>query len=981
MTEARDYKATLNLPSTEFPMKANLAQREPARLELWERIGLEAKIRAKAKDAPAGKFILHDGPPYANGKIHMGTALNKILKDAIVKSRAMAGHDAPYVPGWDCHGLPIERQVDKELGAKRREMSDLEIRRACREYASRFIAIQREDFQRLGVFGEWSRRYATMDFDYEAEIARCFGEFVRKDLVYKALKSVRWCFTDRTALAEAELEYAERHDPAIYVRFRLLDPAEVAGRLTFPDSGSSGKVLSRPVDAVIWTTTPWTIPSNLAIAVHPDRRYELVSAGDRLYLVAGDLRDHVAAELGWKNAAVLAGTAGSNLVGLRYEHPLPAEGRGKIEDPSSVFRIVGADYVTMDTGTGLVHTAPGHGEDDFRTGQREGLPVLSPVDDAGRFTDAVPKYAGKKVLEANKEIIADLKSSGGLEDSWIDHDFHHEYPHCWRCRNPVIFRATQQWFIDLERPGANIREQALEAIDRVRWIPGWGRERIAGMVENRHEWCISRQRRWGSPITVLTCAKTGCAGRYPASDETAAPFFESVSALFRKEGGDAWFDPNHPASEFLPSGARCAICGGTEFAKETDILDVWFDSGVSHEAVLHHGQWPELKTSTSPPADLYVEGHDQHRGWFQSSLLTSVALEGGRAPYAAVLTHGFVVDGSGRKMSKSLGNVIAPQDLVAKDGADIVRLWVLGLDYREDQPLSSEIMARTSDAYRKIRNTARYLLSNLYDFDPERDSLPAGDLMPFDRWALDRTERLNRHVQEAYARYEFHSGAQAIHHYCVVEMSAFYLDVLKDRLYASAPVSRERRSAQTVLHRAASTLSRLLAPILTFTAEEIYQEVPGKREESVHLERFARWETETGLVSPEGEEAWGRLLKLREEATKILEENRKQRVIGSSLEAALDFSPNLQLDRDREATGWDAGFADFFIVSDVAAIPADGDPASVASAAYPGLSIRFRKADGAKCARCWKITPEAAADGELCARCRGVLAALEEKAS
>ncbi len=976
MTESRDYKSTLNLPSTDFPMKADLAAREPARLELWEKMGLQAKIRAKASGAP--KFIFHDGPPYANGKIHLGHALNKTLKDAVVKSKAMAGYDAPFVPGWDCHGLPIERQVDKELGAKRRDMSDLEIRRACRDYANRFIDIQRTEFKRLGVFAEWDRPYATMDFAYEAEIARCFGEFYAKGLVYKALKSVRWCFTDRTALAEAELEYSTKHDPAIYVAFKIADPSILVSLFGSFGSSIAHMILSQPVYALIWTTTPWTIPSNLAIAVHPDKWYDLVSVGERLYVVARDLRSTIASQLGWTDAKQLAGTTGERLVGLHYEHPLPPEARGRLTDGSEAFRIVAADYVTMDTGTGLVHTAPGHGEDDFRTGQREGLPVLSPVDAAGRFTDQVQKYAGMKVLEANPEIVKDLESAGALVHQ--DKHFHHEYPHCWRCQQPVIFRATEQWFIDLSREsapegmseGQGIREKALEAIRKTKWIPSWGEARMAGMVENRHEWCISRQRRWGSPITILRCTMSGCGRNVPDPDGSRA-FFEKVTAIFREQGGDAWFDPRVEASAFLPDGFACPSCGGSSFEKETDILDVWFDSGVSHEAVLKSGAWPELRW----PADIYVEGHDQHRGWFQSSLLTSVALEG-RAPYDAVLTHGFVVDGAGKKMSKSLGNVIAPQDLVAKDGADIVRLWVLGLDYREEQPLSPEIISRTSDTYRKIRNTARYLLSNLSDFDPDRDSVPAGGLMPLDRWALGRTERLNGIVREAYERYEFHSAVHAIHHFCVVEMSAFYLDVLKDRLYASGAGSPERRSAQTVLFRAASTLSRLLAPILTFTAEEIHQSLPGKREESVHLERFPPRSDGEGLLSRDEEAAWDRLLRLREEATKILEENRKQRVIGSSLEAALEFSAIPDLDRDRAATGWADSFADFFIVSEVGSL-AEGAESTSASSAYPGLFIRFRKAAGAKCARCWKIAPEAA-DGGLCDRCRRVLAAMGDRA-
>ena len=966
MSTPGDYKATMNLPKTDFPMKADLPRREPAQLAAWEAMGLEAAIRRVSEGRP--RFILHDGPPYANGDIHTGHALNKSIKDFVVRSRTMMGFDAPYVPGWDCHGLPIEKQVDKKLGSKKREMDALAIRRACREYAASFIDVQRGQFQRLGIGGEWDRRYSTMDLPYEAAIARTFGEFYKKNLVYQALKSVRWCFTDQTALAEAELEYEERTDPAIMVAFPMENSEAALGRFQdFPD----GK-RNTPVFATIWTTTPWTIPANVAIAVHPDTSYTLLEHGGSLSIVASPLAGSVATRLGWDQAVV--GTAkGSALAGLRYRHPLAPDMRGRLEpeEEARSFRIVAGAYVTMDTGTGLVHTAPGHGEDDFVTGKNEDLPILSPVDEAGRFTTA-EKYRGKKVLEANKEIVEDLRSAGALLA--LDETFRHEYPHCWRCKKPVIFRATVQWFVRLDDPTNDVRAGALEAIRRVRWVPAWGEQRITGMVENRHEWVISRQRRWGSPITVLYAVKDGeRTGVYPWADapEEQAKFFDHVAAIFNREGGDAWYA--RPAKDFLPPGADRR--GVSEFQKETDILDVWFDSGVSHVAVLRSGQWPELlREDSGPPADLYVEGHDQHRGWFQSSLLTSVTLFG-EAPYRGVITHGFVVDGQGRKMSKSLGNDVAPQDLVNRYGADILRFWVASLDYRDDDPISEEILSRCGEAYRKFRNTARYLLSNLYDFDPTRDSVGAADLLPLDRWILGQTRDLATRIRDAYETYQFHVVYHSLVNFCATTLSAFYCDIVKDRLYASAPGSRDRRSAQTAMHRVGRALATLSAPILPFTSEEIWTALPPPKEQSVHLSRF---ETLDDVARDTGSApAWERLTKLREEVAAVLEQARREKVIGSSLEGAVALTPDETLESDRVATGTvGPGLADLFIVSAVsmgaAADPADGRRSS---AAYPGLSLRFEKAPGRRCDRCWKVTPEAEETG-LCVRCRQVLETL-----
>ena len=955
MSDSADYKSTLNLPRTDFPMKADLPKREPERLAAWDGMDLEAAIRRARAGRP--KFIFHDGPPYANGHIHLGTSMNKILKDGVVRSRTMMGFDAPYVPGWDCHGLPIEQKVDKQLGSKKRDMDAVAIRKACREYAQGFIDIQREEFRRLGVGGNWKRPYTTMSFSYEADIARAFGEFYAKDLLFRDLKSVRWCVTDRTALAEAELEYEERADPAITVAF----PTELV-------------LADRPVEAafVIWTTTPWTIPSNLAIAVHPQEEYVAVEASGRVFVVAERRLEAVAKDAGWADRKILRRMPGASLAGSVYRHALPADRRAALspEEQARAFRVFTADHVTMDAGTGLVHTAPGHGEDDFLLGKREGLPILSPVDEAGRFTDQVAAYRGKKVLEANAEIVEDLRAAGALVA--LDTGFRHEYPHCWRCKNPVIFRATVQWFVRLDDPRTDVRAGALAAIRRVKWIPPWGEARIAGMVENRREWVVSRQRRWGSPITVLFAMRDGeRAEVYPWKDspEEQRKFFEHLVEIFRKEGGDAWY--GRPAEDFLPPGADRR--GFASFEKETDIMDVWFDSGVSHIAVLRSGEWPELlRGGDGPPADMYLEGHDQHRGWFQSSLLTSVALYGD-APYRSVITHGFFQDVSGRKMSKSLGNVVEPQELIRRYGADILRFWVFSLDYRDDTPISEEILARCAEAYRKIRNTARYLISNLYDFDPAADAVAGESLLPLDAWALRETRLAMSRMREAYERYDFHVVYHTLVNLCATTLSAVYLDVLKDRLYASAAGSPERRSAQTAMHRIARVIATAAAPVMVFTADEIWTALPGKKEESVHFAGFE--DLEESLVSRVPAEAWMRLMSLREEAAALLEEARRNKTIGSSLEGAIALSGSAALEDDRAATGTDGtGLADLFIVSETVegGEPEAGGAGWTESKAYPGLRLAFRKARGRRCDRCWKVTPEAE-DRGLCERCRRVV--------
>ena len=696
MAESSDYKKTLNLPQTAFAMKANLPQNEPKRLEHWRSINLYQLIREKSAGRP--KFVLHDGPPYANGRIHIGHALNKTLKDIVVKSKTMLGFDSPYVPGWDCHGLPIEYAVAKELGPKRAEMPPAEIRRACRQFASKYIDLQREEFIRLGVFGDWDHPYATMSFDFEATIADTLGRFFQTGAVYKGLKPVHWCTYDQSALAEAEVEYREHSSPSVYVRFRMSE--ESVKELDLP--------IEKPLYAVIWTTTPWTLPANLAIAVKPDYDYTVVEHDSENYLLASELVEPVTKKFGWNDWKAGRVYKGSSLEHLKYAHPfIVREGV-----------VVLGDYVTLDAGTGLVHTAPGHGADDFHTGRRYGLDIYTPVNHRGEFTPDVPYWAGMHVFKANPAIVEHLRGTGSLIHA---ETVTHSYPHCWRCKNPVIFRGTEQWFISMDETG--LRQRALEEIDKVQWVPAWGRDRIYNMIENRPDWVISRQRLWGVPITVLYCEA--------CNEAISAPeLFENVARIFRTEGADAWYE--RPPGDFY-SGV-CGKCGGTSFRKETDILDVWFDSGCSHIAVLKPN--PDLPW----PAQVYLEGHDQHRGWFHSSLLVGTAIEGG-APFERVVTCGFVLNEGGEKMSKSKGDALSPQDVIKQSGADILRLWVAVSDYTNDMLFGPQIMTRVSEAYRKIRNTARYLLSNLYDFDPATDALPYEKLLPVDRWILDRASR------------------------------------------------------------------------------------------------------------------------------------------------------------------------------------------------------------------------------------------------
>ncbi|MGD8376474.1 MAG: isoleucine--tRNA ligase [Acidobacteriota bacterium] len=938
-----DLKSTLNLPRTDFPMKANLPRREPEILEGWDGMDLYGKLREARKGRK--RYVLHDGPPYANGNIHIGQALNKILKDVVVRSRNMMGYDAPYVPGWDCHGLPIEHRVDRELGPRKRDMTALEVRRRCREYAEKYIRIQGEEFRRLGVLWDRHREdiYRTLDPEYEATIVEQLGVFFGKQAAYYGLKPVHWCSRCRTALAEAEVEYGDHTSTAVYVRFPLAAPGE-----RFPALGDRAAAL------VIWTTTPWTLPSNRAVAVHPDRLYVFVEDGGGVYLVARDLLDTVSEALGWNSPRTLLEVRGSDLASdtgdaLRYTPPFP-------RTPDETLPVLPAPYVTMDQGTGLVHTAPGHGADDFFLGQRFGLETFAPLDDGGRFTDAVPRYQGKHVHEADPEIVEDLRSRGLLLHA---EPFAHSYPHCWRCHRPVIFRATQQWFLSMEVDG--LRTRALEAIRKVEWTPAFGEVRIYQMVENRPDWCISRQRTWGVPIPVLRCPQ--------GHPYTAPELFAHVASLFREHGSDIWFDDGDEAQRLrVPDGARCGECGEPPVTPERHILDVWFESGVSHAAVL--GKRKDLHW----PADLYLEGHDQYRGWFHSSLLVAVA-DRGQSPYRSVLTHGFALDSDGRKMSKSLGNTVSPMDVAGNHGAEVLRLWVAMIDYLDDLRISDEILSRNADAYRKIRNTFRFLLGNLADYRPTENCRPLQELAEIDRWALTEFNALVDRVTRAYRKNELHTIYHALLNFCTVTLSARYLDILKDRLYTAAPDAPLRRSAQTAMHRIADGLCRLMAPILCFTAEEVWSHLPPSSSPaaSVHLTEFpasANLPEEPGLG-----ERWERLWQIREEVSRALETARQAKQVGNSLEACL------VLDGDEEAVAFLRSFGEdlrfYLIVSEVRF--ADPGPDAYRSESVPGLAVGVRRAAGSKCGRCWNYSThvgESQEMPELCERCLPVVTAL-----
>ncbi len=934
-----DLKSTVNLPKTAFPMKANLPQSEPKILARWQQENLYGRIRQARSGRPL--YVLHDGPPYANGKIHLGTAFNKILKDFIVKSKNMAGFDSPYLPGWDCHGLPIEIKVDQELGARKARMSALAIRAACRKYAEKYVELQRRDFQRLGIFGQWDDPYLTMSAHYESVIAGAFVDMLERGYVYKGLKPVHWCLNCRTALAEAEVEYETHSSPSIWVKFDLIDAPEKI------DAALAG----RRVSALIWTTTPWTIPSNMALAFHPRFEYAAVEAHNgAVYIASQALLETAASHGGFRVNQVLATFPGSKLEGLDFRHPF-------IERRS---RGILAEHVTLEQGTGIVHTAPGHGHEDHASGLEYGIPIYCPVGADGRFyaatgaQGALPEVLlGKTVWEANPIVVDLLGKAGALLGR---EEIEHSYPHCWRCHQPTIFRATEQWFIGMDRN--NLRQLTLEEIRRIRWSPAWGQERISSMIATRPDWCISRQRIWGVPIPTFYCE--GC--QAPLMDPA---LLRRAVELFREHTTDVWYE--REASDLLPPGARCPQCGGDRFRKETDILDVWFDSGASHLAVL--GQRPDLPW----PSDLYIEGGDQYRGWFNSSLLLGMGLRGG-SPYRACATYGWVLDAEGRAMSKSVGNVIDPEQIVKAHGADILRLWTSSIEFREDARLSPEILTRLSEAYRKVRNTFRYMLGNLSDFHPQADAVPLDRMPEIDQWILTRAESLTRDCLNWYEEFAFHKVHHALIGFATVDLSSLYFDVSKDRLYTAAAASLPRRSAQTVLYRLAHAMARLLAPILSFTCEEVWMSLPRLPgdPDSVHMALFPAPEQLTSGLPEEQRTRlanWDRLLELRPIVLKALEEARQQKFIGNALEA------RVRLSVDGE---WGPLLADYasdlpmlFIVSQVALAEGSGDQP---------VRVEIERADGAKCERCWKYATDVGVHAQwptLCSPCATVLEEIE----
>ena len=912
-------------------MRAGLPEREPEFLKYWE----ENKIYEKKQELHAGhkKFVLHDGPPYANGKIHMGTALNKILKDIIMKYKYAQGFDTPYVPGWDTHGMPIEHAAIKNLGLNRHELDTLVLRKECHDYALKWIDEQRTDFKRLGVLGDWDHPYITMTHDYEAVQIHVFGEMAKKGYIYKGKKAVYWCPHCETALAEAEIEYGEEKSPAIFVKMPLVK-----------DNGMlPGAAQGKPAYIVIWTTTPWTMPANVAIALHPDFEYAWVECEGEILFMAKEMLEAVG-KVCKKDLSNIIGTCkGKDMEYAECRHPFETIDRKSL--------VVLADYVTLEAGTGCVHTAPGHGADDFETGVRYNLPIICPVDGSGKLTaEAGADFAGMFVFDANVPII---KYLAGLNRLFGKENIRHQYAHCWRCKNPIIYRATEQWFASVD----GFREEALNAIaNDVQWIPSWGEARIHNMVADRHDWCISRQRVWGVPIPIFYCEDCN---EHLVNDDT----INAVADLFAKEGSDAWWA--HSAEEILPQGTKCPKCGGTHFRKESDIMDVWFDSGSSHAAVCKTR--PELAW----PADMYLEGSDQHRGWFQSSLLTSVATEG-KAPYHAVLTHGYVVDGEGRKMSKSVGNTVAPQEVIAQYGADIIRLWAASSDYKADIRISKEILKQLSEVYRKIRNTIRYILGNTNDFNYETDKVEFKDMLELDRWALMHMQLLKKEVSAAYESYDFHVLYHAIHNFCSVEMSSYYLDILKDRLYAYKADSFERRSAQTAMYEIMLDLVVMIAPVLSFTMEEVWQfmKKPASMPESVFMMPWPECKEE--YIDEALESKWDNFIEIRSEITRVLEGARRAKTIGHSLDAKVELHATgeaLAILRSVEGD-----LATLLIVSQAKLV--EGLAGGVEATGREDLKVTVQAAEGEKCERCWIYSDTVGKDAEhptVCARCAAAL--------
>ncbi len=953
----KDYKDTLNLPRTDFAMKAKLYDNEPAMVERWDREKIYEAVLEAHKDDP--QWVLHDGPPYANGNIHLGTAMNKIIKDMIVKAMAMTGRKTPYVPGWDCHGLPIEHQVDVSLGDEKDKVDPAQKRRLCREYAWKYLDIQRDEFKRMLVLGEWENPYVTMDYRYEANIARELAKFVRNGSVYRADRPVWWCPYHKTALAEAELEYEPHVSPSIYVRFPWIEENSKQGDARERLSGLAREY--GPPYLVIWTTTPWTIPGNLAIAVHPDFDYVAVEWQGALYILAEGLANYTFATVGMESPQVLTRFKGSELEGQVTRHPL--------YDRDSV--VVLADYVTLETGTGCVHTAPGHGREDYDTGLKYGIPVYSPVDESGRFTDDVEFFAGQFVFDANPNVVEKLDESGNL--LWSG-EYEHEYPLCWRPhqrpdgsvgKEPVISRATPQWFISMENN--DLRKRALDEIRKCRWDPRWGEERIYGMIENRPDWCISRQRVWGVPIVAFHCNKCG-------EVLMDAEVILHVADIFEQEGADAWY--TRSASEILPEGAVCPSCGERDFAKDNAILDVWFDSGVSFACVC------EERDYLGSPCDMYLEGSDQHRGWFHSSLLCATGTRG-HAPYRTVLTHGYTVDTEGKKYSKSSGNYIPMDRLLKEFGAEILRMWTASENFRNDIRVSREIMNGISQTYRKARNTLRYMLGNLADFDPDKDALPVDELLPLDRWMLSRVERFKRRALSAYENFEFHVIYHGLNRLCTVDLSSQYFDLVRDRLYCELPQSKQRKSSQTAVYLALSAIVRIMAPVLAYTAEEVYDNLPGRDPDvkSVHCLDFPG--PDHAWMNEHMESRMAKVFHIQEEANKVLDQAQKSGLIGHQNDAALLISAraeDLEFLREVERSA-DGGedLARMFRVSQLNLY--DCDIEGEKSTEIEGLTTRVERARGGKCERCWLYSTSRGVDPvrpALCPRCTRVVRELPD---